>query len=355
MKVMDKFQNYTLSDFYGSLKEHIQVVKSRYKQILLFGFIGGLIGFGYASFQKKNYEAILTYSIDDGAKGGINAYAGIASQFGIDIGGGASGLFTNDNLMEFLKSRKMVSSVLLSKINIKDKDILLIDYYINIYGIRDNWENTPEFQKINFSSINPDLEIFRDSVITDIYKNIVTNQLAILKVDKKLSITTVKFNSLDPYLSKIFVELLVQNASDYYINTKTKKSRKNVIELQKKADSLNLEIKSAMYGRANASDQNLFTVRQKASIGKVRAEMNLQMLTTIYTEVIKNLEVAKFNLMNDEPVIEIIDKPFLPLKVIKTSRVTTSIFMSFLFVVLVIFIVLLQDIYLKYLKKIEQQ
>ena len=148
---------------------------------------------------------------------------------------------------------------------------------------------------------------------------------------------------------------MVQNASDYYINTKTKKSRKNVIELQKKADSLNLEIKSAMYGRANASDQNLFTVRQKASIGKVRAEMNLQMLTTIYTEVIKNLEVAKFNLMNDEPVIEIIDKPFLPLKVIKTSRVTTSIFMSFLFVVLVIFIVLLQDIYLKYLKKNEQQ
>jgi uncharacterized protein involved in exopolysaccharide biosynthesis len=48
--------------------------------------------------------------------------------------------------------------------------------------------------------------------------------------------------------------------------------------------------------------------------------MDIQILTTMYGELIKNLELSKFTLMREEPLIQIIDKPILPLEKKKAGK-----------------------------------
>jgi hypothetical protein len=69
-----------------------------------------------------------------------------------------------------------------------------------------------------------------------------------------------------------------------------------------------------MYDRATISDQNIGLIRQRAAVPKLQQELRVQMLSTMYGELIKNLEFSKLTLMREEPLIQIIDKPILPLE-----------------------------------------
>ena len=46
---------------------------------------------------------------------------------------------------------------------------------------------------------------------------------------------------------------------------------------------------------------------------------NVEVLNTMYLELVKNIEVSKLTLLNQTPIIQVIDKPILPLEDTKIS------------------------------------
>jgi len=93
-----------------SLKELILKIQSwwryllsKWKIILAAGIIGGVIGYTYAYFKKTIYKAELSFALqDEKSVDGLSSATGLASQFGIDVGGaGAGGEFSEDNLLEY--------------------------------------------------------------------------------------------------------------------------------------------------------------------------------------------------------------------------------------------------------------
>jgi hypothetical protein len=54
------------------------------------------------------------------------------------------------------------------------------------------------------------------------------------------------------------------------------------------------------------------------------------MLATIFGEVIKNLEMAKFSLSQETPVIQVVDKSYLPLKKERPGKVKSLVLGGFL-------------------------
>ena len=46
---------------------------------------------------------------------------------------------------------------------------------------------------------------------------------------------------------------------------------------------------------------------------------NVDVLNTMYLELVKNIEVSKLTLLNQTPIIQVIDKPTLPLENTKMS------------------------------------
>ena len=57
--------------------------------------------------------------------------SGIASQFGFDFGNnGGESTFSQKNIIEFLKSRRVIVNTLMQKAKINGKSDLLIEHYL---------------------------------------------------------------------------------------------------------------------------------------------------------------------------------------------------------------------------------
>jgi hypothetical protein len=153
------------------------------------------------------------------------------------------------------------------------------------------------------------------------------------KVDKKLSIITVNVTSENELFSKYFTEMLVKNVSDFYIDTKTKKSSRNVNILQRQTDSVRRELNSAISGAASTSDvnPNPNPSLQIIRVPSMRKQVDVQANTAILTELVKNLELSKVSLRRETPLVQVIDRPILPLEKQRFGKFKGILFGGFIF------------------------
>lgn len=300
--------------------EWFRYLKSKWKIIFLAGLIGGLIGLGYSFTNKPIYTAKLTFALEEKSTGG-GGLSSIASSFGLNLGGGEGGAFAGDNIIELMKSRLLIEKTLLTITFINGKEELIINRYITCNKLKETWAKNSELASLTFDT--PERGNYtrsQDSVLGAIQNDITKGLLEVSKIDKKLSIISVKVKSEDEIFAKLFCENLVKNVTDFYIGTKIGKSRKNVQLLELRVDSVKRELDQAMYGRASFADQNMGLIRQSAAVPKLKQEMRVQMLGTMYGELVKNLEFSKLALMREEPLIQVIDQPIMPLTKERLSK-----------------------------------
>lgn len=315
----------SLRDIILKLRVWQKYLKSKWIIILIGGLLGAILGLTYSFLKKPLYTAQLSFAVqDDNSSGKLGAAAGLASQFGIDLGGSSlGGAFSGDNLLELMKSRSMVENTLLTPVEVDGKKQTLVELYISFNKWREGWANIPQLKDISFlpGADRSKFVLKQDSVLGVIYQLLVKKNLSVDKVDKDLSIITVKVESKNELFSKYFTEILVKEVSDFYIDTKTKKSAQNVNVLQRLTDSVRSQLNSAISSVASSSDINpnanpaLQILKVPAQHRQVDVEANGAMLT----ELVKNLELAKISLRKETPFIQIIDRPILPLdmKIIK--------------------------------------
>ena len=111
----------SLKELILKLQEWWSYLLGQWKLIIWVSFIGSLLGLGYAFTQKPIYKAEFSFVLEDEKSGGgLGGALGLASQFGLDLGGGGGGIFAGDNLLELMKSRSMVQKALLSPISVTE-------------------------------------------------------------------------------------------------------------------------------------------------------------------------------------------------------------------------------------------
>lgn len=345
---MDIQEKENIKAFFDNIVDLLLHLLRGWKIIVLLGFTGALIGLIASIVSKTYYNANLSFIVEEEKKSGLGQYNSIASQFGLNGMTGAKGVYSADNLIEYLRSRSMIEKTLLSKSSY-DTSKLLIEQYIAINNLNEEFESKPNLKNLNFQLPRDKFTYEQDSLLGEFYINIFNNDLLIDKADKKIDIITITLKSLNQKFAKDFVVNLITIASDSYISNKTEKARENVATLQHRVDSIYAELNSSIYGRALSVDQNFMVVRQKANVNRARQEINVQTQSAMYTELLKNLELAKFNLMNSEPLIQIIDKPILPLAKEKLSKtkglVLGGIFGGFISIFALILIRIYRNIY----------
>lgn len=323
-----------------SLKELVQKAgawfayfKSQWKIIFLAGLIGGLLGLGYAFLKRPIYTAKLSFALEEKGNISSSGLATVAAQFGLSgIGGSDGGVFSGGNMIELLKSRFLIEKTLLSTVSINGKSDLLINRYIRFNKLDKAWAKKINLVGLKFNSADRStFSLQQDSVLGIISNRLKKKNIVIAQQDKKLSIINVVFASTDEVFAKVFSEKLIETVRDFYIETKTKKSRSNVMLLQNRADSVQRELNAALYGRAQFGDQNMGLIRQQAAVPKLKQEMRVQMLGTLYGELVKNLEFAKLTLMREEPLVQIIDQPILPLPKARLGKLKGTLLGGMLF------------------------
>jgi len=321
---------YTADEAQGTLVKSVLQLKhwwiylgTKRALLMLVMLLAGILALAYGYFKKPVYIATTTFVLENGESsgGGLSQYMGIASMMGIDLGGaGGGGIFQGDNIIELYKSRNMIERALLHPV-IGDSTQLLIDRYLK-FNNYDKWFSEHQLANTTFSSYQQLLKDkrayrLRDSIMAMAVEKINQYNLSVGKPDKKLDIIKVDVKAKDELFAKEFNNQIVKNVNDFYVQTKTKKSLDNVNILQQKTDAVRRGMNADIYAAVAVADAtpNLNPTRQVQRMAPVqKSQFSAETNKAILSELVKNLEMAKFNLRKDTPLIQVIDTPILPLK-----------------------------------------
>jgi hypothetical protein len=310
--------------------------KSKWRLFILSSLIGIILAIGYYFYEKPLYIAELSFALEEnkssGGGGGIGS--ALASSIGIDISGGGGGAFSSVNLSELMKSRLIIEKVLLSPIDLNGKKSTLLNYYIELNKFREKWSKNSSIRNIEFPSTleRAKFSFQHDSLLKYFYKDLANkSNLDIKQKDKKITILSIQVKNTNEQFAKFFCEKLAKETSNFYIETKSRKAKSNVIVLQRQVDSVRNQLNTAISGVANEVDNvyNLNPAFNKKVTPSKQRQIDVQTNTAIITNLVVQLELAKITLQNETPLIQIIDNPILPLEKEKLN-LSTLIFIGFI-------------------------
>lgn len=331
------FQKLT-SDWWGN----ILYAFNFWRIILMAAILGGLLGLGYYLIKARTYTARLTFVVEESKQGGGSIASALAGQFGLDLGSlsGTNGVLAGDNVLELLKSHSLIKKTLLTPYR-ESSTVSLADQYAEVYKWKEKWKNGQKVGRmINFPAGQKEFGRLEDSLLQVIVQRIVENELTISKPDKKLGFFELQATTRDENFSLLFCERLLKITTDFYVDTKTRRLTTNVYRLQRRADSLAGLLDRKTYSSAEA-DRLLLDANPAYSSPVVNAEIssrNKFIQSTVYGEIIKNLEMSKMSLIQETPTVQIVDHPELPLKQNKTEwYLLVSIGITVAFILTVLF------------------
>lgn len=312
-------EDFSFKALFENRKKDIRFLWQHRIRIVIICLLGGLIGAFASWYLPPTYTSRISFVVEDTKSGGGGLMSAVAGQLGFDIGGlsgGSSGILAGDNVLELLVSKKMIKQTLTSPFD--SSEYTLADRYADAYDLKPKWAKLKESkgETIMFPPKTANYTRFQDSLLQVMMKRIGEKEISVNKPDKKLSFFALNTTMRDEALSALFSTRLMNEASNFYIQTKTKRMRTNVDRLQHRADSIEKLLNQKTFS-TSASNKILLDINPaytEAGVNNEVQERDKRVLQTIYSEIIKNLEVSRSMLMQETPTFQIVDEPEMPLK-----------------------------------------
>ena len=294
----------------------VKYVLSFKKTIALIAIAGALIGALTAWLKTPTYTARLTFVIDDSKSSGGGGLSALAGSFGIsmDMLSGGNGVLAGDNVLELVKSRKLIKATLLTAY---DSTQTLADRYATVYNLNKKWlKYSPDGKITRFPLGGINNNRLQDSLLHEMSILILSGEFGIAKPDKKLGFFEVNTTMKDEKLALLFCNRIIKQATDFFINTKTKKLRNNITRLQSRADSIGAILNRRTYSSSSAN-QSLLDINPAYTSPNANVEIKERdkiILSTVFSETVKMLESSRSTLAQETPTVQIVDEPEIPLK-----------------------------------------
>jgi hypothetical protein len=291
--------------------------------LFICAMIGAGIGLGYALYKPVTYQAQISFFVEDSKSSGGSLMSMLAGQIGLDIGSisGGNGVLGGDNVLELAKSKLLLQKALQTNYPDANKapNFSLADEYAETQGLKLKWKNSSKIGYwVSFACNKTQFTRQEDSLFQIILKRIVEKDLSISKPDKKLGFYSIQIETRNELLSKLIAEKLLETTTNFYIDGKTSRLRKNLERLQNRVDSLGKEVNKKTVESVHALVDNQLDVNMALSAGpSSNAEIKSKDKTfanIVYGELLKNLEIAKTALIQETPSIVLVDELKLPLK-----------------------------------------
>lgn len=317
--MVEKKENSSLNELIVTTRLFINYLVKKWWLLVIFILIGVTLGIIFYYRQKPKYQAISTFILEEKSSGG-SGLSGLASQFGFNIAGLSGGsIFSGDNILNILKSKKVVEEVLLTKAEDSSSNgITLADKYLDFTGLRNSWKKKPLVAQISFSN-SGQLSPLQDSVLNIIYEGIIKNNLSAERTSKQGTIIQVQVTTSDRAFARLMTERLVDEASKLYLDLRVGTAERNIEQLQRRSDSLLLLLNNKSFSAAATQQLDVNPGIKTAIVPMEIATRDKTVLSTLYAEVTKNLEASKMLLSQQTPVIELLDRPEYLLKDLRKS------------------------------------
>lgn len=309
-----------------NLKDWLVYLLRKWFIILPVIIIGAICGFFYSKSATIKYQANCTFVLDLGNNGGGSA-GGLASLVG--MGDKSADLFNDvKNIVWLYTTRRMIENTLFTTVKDgKGKNRLLIDWFMEESNIvKTTFKKYPEFATVKFvPGVNYDsLNLMQNTLVGACVGTVSSAKyLQVSETKKTQNIVSVSFTSKDELFSKAFTETLVATVNKFYIETKTQKAREELAVLQAKADSFRNQMNTSIYQTASAVDYtpNANPMHSVLRVEPQKKQIDVQVSSTIYTQLMQNLELSKLSLAKATPLIQVVDSPSLPLAIITVGLI----------------------------------
>ena len=310
-------ESFSLLNLINSIKDWLIYLLSNLKGIVIITSIFLSVVLLYNFIKSPVHYARTSFVLDsESSSNSIGDIASLASLAGINASSfiDASSLFQIDNIQELYRSNSMIKQTLLTDSDFGNERSLLIDRLASNEKIDKKWDKL----NVDFSSYNSKSNNLRvhDSILNELVKIIKEKYLIVDKPSRKTTILEIGFDHKDELFAKSFNENLVSIVNDFYFKTKTQKTGENLKILERQADSVKKVLDKSILFLAE-KDQSIPNPNPLTKVSLVpyqKALVDVQANGAIYQQIVTQLELAKVTHRNNTPLIQIIDKPVLPLE-----------------------------------------
>jgi uncharacterized protein involved in exopolysaccharide biosynthesis len=344
-----------LFTFIKAISEFFSYFMKKWWIFLIAVLFGGGLGILYATIQKSTFRSKLTFALEDN-NSGLNGALNLAAQFGINIGSTGKDIFAGDNIIAILTSRRIIEDVLLTTDTVNNKEVTLAQRYLQIEGLDEKIAKNKRLGNINYPvGLNRrNYSYHQDSILFEIYNIISKSALTVDKPDRKFNLYKIEFKSSNEKYSKIFIERLVNSAIGFYTELKTKRSKQTIAILEEQISRIKGGTINAITSKANVQDQNLNPAFENQSAKIQKIQIDISAYGGAYAEVYKNLEIAKYQYLQEIPLLQIVDEPKYPMENLKKGRKSQALLFGFIFFLLtfmILYILKIRKLYVSYLQE----
>lgn len=289
-----------------------------------------------ALLEKPTYTATLTFMVNEDEGGNMGGIATILGQFGLSSGS-RSGRFNMDKIMALARSRRIVQEVLFEQADLNGKHDYIANHIIDLYDYHEAWEKDTLLQGFYFQ--RDSAAIFNGKerkVLLMMHGQMIGNPqkdvegIMSIGYNEDTGILSISAKSINEALSILIAKEMYEKLSRFYIEKTTEQQQKTVDNLQSKIDS----VRTALYDKeqqlAQFQDQSQGVVLRTDNVKQSRLNREVQVLTVMYGESIKNFETASFLLKNSTPVFQLVDLPISPISPIGRSKLKALLIGGFL-------------------------
>ncbi len=323
----------TLKDLIGKIQEFWREAWKNKWWIILIAALGASGFLISAWLTPATYPAKTVFMVneDEGSSSGINSLLG---QFG--LGGGKSGKFNLDKIIELSKSLKILRVALFKEVEIEGKKDFYANHIIRYYDFHDKWKKDttglPDFY-FTHGKFN-DFNRLENNALKQVYEQVIggekTKGLLSTSYGDKTGILSMSVNSVKEELSIGLMEAIYEELSNFYINKSVESKRKTYENIKFKVDSLRARYQQLNLSLARVEDRS-YGVLDRTDLVKIndlRTESQVTMLA--FGEAVKNMEFSDFQLRNATPIFQLIDSAVPPIKPEKSSKAKAILIGGFL-------------------------
>lgn len=171
-------------------------------------------------------------------------------------------------------------------------------------------------------------------------------------VDKKTSVITLSVTDVDPQVSALMADTVMQRLQDYITFYRTKKARHDLEYIKELYGQVRQEYMEAQkkYVQASDANRNVFSESLNSHIKNLENEMQLRL--TVYTETAQQLQLAKAKVQEQTPAFTVLQSASIPIRPSSMPKMVVA----FVFVILggmldAAWVLFLRDFYHDYKKK----
>ncbi len=316
----------TLKELIQKIKEYAIEIKKNWLLVAIFIAIA-LTAMLYKHFTTpKDYTATLTFMVNEKEGGG--GLAGAASILS-SLGGGGDSKNNLDKILTLSKSMRILHEVLLSKETIDGKNDYIANHIINQYDFDNTtWKKSPtlkgfRFNKNYYSKDIDSLDINERSALKSAYGKVVgtptVEGLMSNSQSRQTQIMTMNVVSTSDELSVKLCTKIFERLGNFYVSKTIERELQTFRLVKMKADSIKRLLYGSDYASAKFEDTNRGLFMEQVKVPVKQLNRNSTILTMMYGEAIKNMEVSDFAVKNSTPFVQAIDLPFSPLSSSSTS------------------------------------